>query len=273
MTENSMALQLGREELVSLLNLLGFKGMLGLGEDYLADFPEDAQRQILRAGANALRAKGWLREEVENGQIRLNVDSTVLALLGVCLAAGHLLYVSHWRVDAPPRVWYVHLGGNMTVIHRTTLPGVHELWATVAPAEALAEVGALLELDEAQAAEGMRLSLSSEVMAQAMELVGEGEGETAVADLLAGVGVTGAEAERWVTAVRNVRASSTVSLLEIQNGVDGLASKPVRSVSFLRSEQDLWLVETAVDDASQLFLEQISTERGKAELGQLMGSG
>ena len=58
MTENSMAIQLGREELVSLLNLLGFKGMLGLGKDYLADFSEDAQRQILRAGANALRTKG-----------------------------------------------------------------------------------------------------------------------------------------------------------------------------------------------------------------------
>lgn len=271
MTENSMSIQLGREELVSLLNLLGFKGMLGLGKDYLADFSEDAQRQILRAGANALRAKGWLREEVEDGQIRLRVDSTILALLGVCLSADRLLYISHWRVDAPLRTWYVHLGPSMTVIHRTTMPGVHEMWATVVPAEALVEIAALLQLDEATLPEGLKLTLSDVALAEVVELAGADGRETAVTNLLAKAGVTGMAGEVWGTAVRNVQASSMVSLLETHNSAEGLVSAPVRSVSFLRSAQDLWLVETAVGDASQLSLEQISIDRGKMELGLLLG--
>lgn len=270
MTENSISIQLGREELVSLLNVMGLKGMLGLGEDYLANFAEEGQRQILRAGTNALRAKGWLREEVADGEVRLGVDGTILALVGMCVSAGRLLYISHGRRDALPRIWYVHLGEHMTVIHRTTRPGVHELWASVDKEEVRGEIAALLQLEEAAAlVTGMKLAVSAAGMEQVVALARDGaEGETAVSDLLAQVEVAGEGREALVTAVQNMQANSMISLLEIQNGS---ASAPVRSFSLLQSGQDLWLMETAVDDASQLVLEQASAERVLIELAQLIG--
>ncbi len=269
MTENSISIQLGREELVSLLNVLGFKGMLGLGEDYLANFAEEGQRQILRAGTNALRAKGWLREEAVEGEVRLGVDGTILALLGTCLSAGRLLYISHWRTDTPPRIWYVHLGEHMTVIHRTTRPGVHELWASVAREEVLAEIAALLQLEQAAApATEVKLAVGAASMERVVAAARDGmDEETAVSDLLAQAQLGEQEGEALVTAVKNMQANSMVSLLETQNGA---TSAPVRSFSLLQSDRGLWMMETAVDDASQLMLAQASTESVRALLGQLV---
>lgn len=270
MTENSFSIQLSREELVSLLNLLGIKGILGLGEDYLADFEEAAQRQILRAGANALRAKGWLLEEVVEGAVRLQVDSTILALLGVCMTAKRLLYVSHLRTDAPPRIWYVHLGESMTVIHRTTRPGVHELWASAVPAVVLGELTQFLQLEAAETAGDVTLSLPAAVMDQVVALAQEDGGETAVTTLLAESQIEGEAAALLATAVSHVQANSMVSLLEIETSEDGTVSTPVQTFSLLKSEQDLWLLATAVEDVSQLVLEQTSMERVQSALAQFI---
>lgn len=275
MTENNISIQMGREELVSLLNVLGVKGMLGLGEDYLTNYSEEGQRQILLAGTNALRAKGWLREEMAAGEARLGVDGVILALVGTCLSAGRLVYISHWPKESPPRIWYVHLGEHMTVIHRTTLPGVHELWASVSPEDVLAEIVALLQVEKTAAVRtDAKLVAGAAQVERLLALArGEGEARTAV-EVVAEAGFAGEGGEALVTAVRNTQANSVVSFLELQNGNNGaISTTTAQTFSLLRSDRDLWLIEALAEDGANLSLAQTTAENVRVVLGRWLGLG
>lgn len=272
--ENIIALRMGREELVGLLSILGYQGMWGLGEDYLADFPEEVRGHIVRAGLNALRAKGWVQEGEQNGEVVLNIDSTILALLSTCLSAPRMVYLTSVPRTAPPRVCYVHVGDSLTVIHRTLMPGVHELWATVSADTAVGEMLAFLGMDGEQKTKGaVQVSLPSELLTAVMDLVDEEQEAAGVARLVAEGEMEADTAVELAEALRQRQANSMVALMTQDQTAEAedASLQPQTSFSFLHSADSLWLLQPHEQDATQLQLSSITVAEGQAKLAALLG--
>lgn len=269
--QNSIAVQLGREELVTLLSLMGIKSLAGLGDDYLSDFTDREQEILLSAGANALRAKGWLQESTNSDVTQVQIDGTLLALIGACAMAPRLLFLNYLPVAGPPRPWYVHLGEHLTVIHRTTLPGVHELWSTVEVQVAVAEIGRLLQLEAVSyESKPTRMSLTQHDFDGAMSLLqADGRG-TAIAYLVK-AGLAAEESELLLTAVTEAKANSTISLLAMGENSGEAAPHVITTFSLFSGNTGLWRLdteETAVP--SRLIFTQLSIVEAKSQLEAIL---
>ena len=59
--QDAFSFRLSVEELFYLLNVLEFNSLPGLGRDPLGTLPLQQKEQMLIAGFNSLRAKGWVQ--------------------------------------------------------------------------------------------------------------------------------------------------------------------------------------------------------------------
>lgn len=133
MQEDIISLRVSREELAALLNLLDVPSLPGMGETFLEGLSDNERALVLAAGRHALRAHGWMEEQIntDDGALRLVVDPTLLALVGECNRATVVTVVNRYGPTPPPTVWYIHHGDHLRVIHRIVASGVHEFVGTV----------------------------------------------------------------------------------------------------------------------------------------------
>ncbi len=275
MNDTAISLKFGAEELASLATLLGVKGLLGLGEDVLAGLDEDETRQMLSSGLNSLRAKGWIQEDtdVRNGEeVQFAIDSVVLALFSTCVRSPRVLFISHLQSGDTPKLWYIHFGEHLAVIHRTTLPGVHELVGSVSREDILAEVVEFLHLDNRpETSESAGFSISRAIFDSATASMRDDQ-ESQAMGVLTNNGVNPESAKSLVNSIRNVQSNSMVSLLNLQqaDGATWIVS-PLETFSLLGTAQELWVIRPSESGKeTRLLVKPISGQGCKSLLAHLI---
>jgi hypothetical protein len=239
MNENTISLQLGREELVTLLNLIGARGMVGIGDDFLADYSDREKTILLTAGANALRAKGWLREGENEDNVELRVDQTLLAMLGTCMMASRIFFFNYLPADAPYQPWYVHLDTEMSVIHRTVMPGVHELTGCIDREVVREIINARLGIADAPPAPGIAPFVIEDAEFDRLTMLLR-EGDAAGAEaVLTAVGLLPETRAVVLQALEAVVANTMMSLLEVV----GEEVRPLSTISLLQTASGWWRID------------------------------
>lgn len=264
MPDETISLRVSREELAAVLNLLDIPSLPGMGENSLEGLNENEQALVLAAGRHALRAHGWMEEQLDadDGVLRLVVDPTLLALVGECSRAAVVTVVNRYGPTPPPTVWYIHQGAHLRVIHRIVASGVHEFVGTVNHAELQQMVLSNFPFahgnDAAPDADDhLSFRLAQTMLDDAIASVRENRAERADATLQsAGLGAPATEA--FSKALQGVVANSMMARLNLAAVAagDGAAAQ---SFSLIETADAVWMLRPAVDGrAGMLEVERIA---------------
>lgn len=264
MSDDTISLRVSREELGALLQLLDIPSLPGMGAAFLEGLNNNEQALVLAAGRHALRAHGWMEERLDAADdiLKVEVDPTLLALVGECSRASVVSVVSRYGPTPPPTVWYVHQGPNLRVIHHIVASGVHEFVGTV---DAATVQAAVIEQFPFAANHGI-LSASNGIapffisqsdLDKAIDLVRNEQHRDAVQALRA-AGLEDAAADVFAAALQEVTANSMLARLDIAAATEG-SPAPSQAFSLIEAGEDIWMLRPEDGgNARMLQIERIS---------------
>lgn len=254
MSDSTVTLEFGVEELLFLLSALRIETLPGLGANPTAGMSADQIARALVAGFNSLRARGWV--EARDEDRTLVVDTLVLALLGACAATQRLTFISRQSSDDPPQASFIFAGPDMIAIHESAEPGVHQLIGAVDEHAALAHIARRLDLDQQPAPAAHGFEITQEVWRHVTATVRQGNEAQAI-DLLNAQGVSPDRAQRFIDSLGSAQAMALLVALQIDR-----AGGTYQADAFLLLESPLgfWQATLGVqnDEAVNLRIVPIS---------------
>lgn len=264
MSDETISLRVSREELAAVLNLLDIPSLLGLGENFLEGLHENEQTLVLAAGRHALRARGWMEEQVDtdDGALRLVVDPTLLAVVGECSRAAVVTVVNRYGSTPPPTVWYIHQGTHLRVIHRIVASGVHEFVGTVNPTELKQMVLSIFPFAQGNGAapdadDHLSFRLAQTTLDEAIAAMRE-EQPTRAEATLQRAGLDSLTSAAFSTALQGVVANSMLARLNLAGGATG-DGPAAQSFSLIETVDAAWMLRPDVDGrAGMLEVEMTS---------------
>lgn len=264
MPDETISLRVSREELAAVLNLLDIPSLPGMGENFLEGLNENEQALVLAAGRHALRAHGWMEEQLDadDDVLRLVVDPTLLALIGECSRAAVVTVVNRYGSTPPPTVWYIHQGIHLRVIHRIVASGVHEFVGTVNPTELKQMVLSIFPFAQGNGPapdtdDHLGFPLAQTTLDEAIAAVRENRAARVNATLQS-TGLGGPATEALSKALQGVVANSMMARLNLAAVAagDGAAAQ---SFSLIETVDAVWMLRPAVDGrAGMLEIERIA---------------
>ncbi len=269
MTDTTIKLRLGFEELVSLMAALGLRGLPGIGENVWEGLDESQVSLVMSAGLNALRARGWVADEaMSDGKPRLAIDSTVLAVVGTCARASWLVYLNRLPMDAPPEMAYLHLGPQLLVLHHTPHSGVHEFIGSVDKTEMLKEIEAILQLDgQPNRSERLAVTISQVGFDKAVTLARNNQRAEAI-NILIQAGNSPEAVAQLIDSIYTVRSNSLITQVRLQASDSSTAVEPVTSFSLLNEPSRLWMIQDKGNE--QVTLTLTSLQHCREVVGHLI---
>ncbi|MEW5987854.1 MAG: hypothetical protein AB1791_14565 [Chloroflexota bacterium] len=268
MNDTTVTIRLGVEELVYLLTTLGIKTLPGLGQNPVEGLTEDQAQRALAAGANSLRARGWLELSTDGNESRARLDPVVVALLGTCATAAQLLFIGRRPAAGPTSPYYVYLGPHLIVIHSSLSPGVHEFAGSVSPAEVLATLADRLHLSDQPAPAATDIFIAQTDLEAAVAAALSQEVERAVV-VLANSGVANDASLPLIQTFQSMQATTTITLLRQTDG--RVSSSADESFSLLEGAAGFWLVRpVAGGEDTLLRVTPISAAAGQQQLAQFL---
>jgi len=268
-----ISLRVSREELAAVLTLLDIPSLPGMGENFLAGLNENERALVLAAGRHALRARGWMEEQIDNdGALRLIVDPTLLALVGECSRAAVVTVVNRYGPTPPPTTWYIHQGPHLHVIHRIVASGVHELVGTVNRDALQQMVLAIFPISQGNvtrdAGHHHSFRLAQTTLDEAIAAVREGE-TARVESVLHSAGLDAPTADAFASALRGVVANTMMARLNLAAAAAGDGA--AQSFSLLEAADVVWMLRPAEDSAPDILqIEQVTSPTFAAWVAQLL---
>lgn len=129
----SISLSFSQEEVVLLLKILGANTIPGVGQQPFGELDNDTQRHLLASAERTLRSRGLLAVVGE----RIQIDRTVVALVGTCAVPKLSWLVTQTRPGHLPENRFYHISPTLFVEHTISGPGVHTFTAVVESAQVI----------------------------------------------------------------------------------------------------------------------------------------
>lgn len=123
---STLALALSQEELLVVLAYLEVDQLPGLEKDFLGGLPPEVARHGYLVAERALVARNFLRRGTAG---RLQLDSSVLAVVGTCARPERTVVVCRRQPDIPEACYYFHASRRMNVLHSIPLTSIHQFIA------------------------------------------------------------------------------------------------------------------------------------------------
>jgi hypothetical protein len=270
-----ISLRVSREELAAVLNLLDIPSLPGMGENFLEGLNANERGLVLAAGRHALRARGWMEEQLDDdGTLRLVVDPTLLALVGECSRAAVVTVVNRYGPTPPPITWYIHQAPHLHVIHRIVASGVHELVGTVNRDALQQMVLAIFPITQGNGAtpdadHHHSFHLAQITLDEAIAAVREGE-TARVEAALHSAGLDAPTTDAFASALRGVVANSMMARLNLAAAAagDGAATQ---SFSLLETADAVWMLRSAEGNVADLLqIERVTPPTFAVWVAQLL---
>lgn len=276
MAEDTISLRVSREELAALLNLLDIPSLPGVGENFLEGLNDNEQALVLAAGRHALRAHGWMEERFDavDDTMKVELDPTLLALVGECSRASIVSVVSRYGPTPPPTMWYIHQGPNLRVIHRLVASGVHEFVGAI---DAAAVRAAVMEQFPFATDHGA-LSLSNGAVSffipqtdldNVISLV-RSEQRLIAVQTLRTAGLDDSVADAFVAALQEVTANSMLARLDVATATEDSLLSP-QAFSLIEAKKDVWMLRPEDGgNAEMVQIERITSAQFVEWLEQIL---
>ncbi len=249
--------QLSREELLLVLDLLQVTSIPGLDTDPFGELDE-AQRQLALIWAGrALRARGLAQV---NDEGELTVHSALLTAVGVCAYSNNALFAFHWPSNGETPVRYFgHMRGDDIAVHTRPEDVLHLFALLPSKEELLSQVFAFCECEDVPGAHTFEMTVSNDDFVQARELANNGEAEQAV-ELLTG---SGGEGETAVAFIATLANSPRISILQTlkQDGDDAVQKS---DFTVVQNDEYAWFIASAQTEGDAALLIK-STTRSEVE--------
>ncbi len=249
MNENTITLKISVEELLFLLFTLGYKTLPGLGDNPTAGLSEDQIQRAITSGFNALRAREWVQKSSDRDNAPIVVDNTLVAIIGICATASHLMFISRQDASGLQETSYIHYGPHLTVIHAVHKLGVHEFTASTDQQAILEYVIEMLRLVDVRAAPpAEEIQISQELLDIITVAVRDGRTADSISSLREhGLAIN--TANLLVESLSTMRANSLVTLLHVQQGQENNPPS-VEGINLMESSTGFWLLTTKTDDGT-----------------------
>lgn len=266
MSETSITIRLGSEELLTAMHLLRIKSLPGMGENPVPALDDPHGALVLSAGLNSLRAREWVKSPQNEGDPVI-IDSTVMALVVTCANAPLALLINRVPLAAAPQALYLHFGAQLAVMHTIPEPGVHAFSATVSPAEAVTWAAEALHLGEQPAPATPAFQMTEKTFEAFTEALRNNQNEALYA-MLEQAGLNRAGAEAAVTFMREMQANSMVAAVRMD------PANPEASgagFSLIESPGGFWKLRALVQDPDLMIaIEPAAAAACRAELEALV---
>lgn len=266
MSETSLTIRLGTEELLTAMHLLRIKSLPGMGENPVPALDDPHGALILSAGLNSLRAREWVKSPQNEGDPVI-IDSTVMALLVTCTNAPLALLINRVPLTAAPQSTYLHFGAQLTVMHTIPEPGVHAFSATVSQAEAAGWAAGALNLGEQPAPATPAFQMTEKTFETFTEALRNNQNEKLYA-MLGQAGLSRPEAKAAVTFMREMQANSMVAAVRLDPANPEAAGA---GFSLIESQGGFWKLRALVQDPDLMIaVEPAAAADCRTELETLM---
>jgi hypothetical protein len=251
--DSTISLQLSIEELLFVLSTLEIHTVPGLGTHPTDGLTEEQIQLVRSSGFNSLRAHGLVQEQHVQGNKRLALDSVLVALIGTCAAARHVLLITQQPANSLPKACYFHFAPHLTVMHKTETPGVHQLLGTVDPDVTLSQIMQQLHLDHQLAPAEQSISITEDTLDEITFAVRENKVTEGIR-ILQERGIPGSVAYEFVNSVSTIVANTMVVLLEISQS-DDVSPVALESFALIESPRGFWHFTAIASDTQNARLD------------------
>lgn len=121
-TTQEFSINLTRDELLALLQLMGSSTMNGLPEDPFAGVSRKERSERLNAGLETLLNRGLVEAQ---GSDSVVIDDTLVALVGSCVLPSASMVLSGLHPDGTADPYFFSATPEIVVEHASPRPGIH----------------------------------------------------------------------------------------------------------------------------------------------------
>ncbi len=256
-------IQISREELLFVLNLLQAETVPGLDADPLGELSPEGRDLALTVAERALRARGLARVG-EDGQV--TVHNSLLTAVGVCAYSANTVFVYHWSENGESPVrFFGHIRDEDITIHTRPEDVLHSFTLLPSMEHLIQEVLDVCEYNDVPESQSFESTLLSDHFVKARDLASSGEPQKAI-DLLVSNNANPEMAGAFVT---TLTGSPRISILQtLKQDRSDVVLK--RDFTILQNNQYAWLIAaTSVEDeATPLLIKTTTQEELEALLAE-----
>ncbi len=248
--QDSFSFRLSAEELFYLLNMLEFKTLPGLGRDPLGDLPLQQKEQMLIAGFNSLRAKGWV-QILPDEEHPIGLDRLFISPLLVCASARKVLSITKQSSGIPAEKVLAFHSPDLIVLYRLVEIGVYEFFVTASQSELVSLFMDIIHLEPVGAKKPKKkndFSINAQTAGQVMELQSKKD-IPSIKKLLEENGVTESTVQDYLSSLQNLQHNVILNIMEFPQEAQSVEEFHGRTISVLVSRNNAWMLESSVNES------------------------
>lgn len=250
---DNISLSFSQEEVVLILKILGADTIPGVGQQPFGEVSEEVERHLLASAERTLRARAMIAIEDE----RINIDQTVVALIGTCAVPQLSWLVTRTVKNQLPENRFYHSTPSMFVEHTISGPGIHTFTALARQEQMVERLTNFWELHSPQElpqslivpTETIQRMLQELMFAEAAESAPEPESELPISEPVLAVNTI-------ALIDHSENANSTSSVANLDETQSLIEPMEIMSTSYIQCQDSLW--QTIRRDDMQIELQSIS---------------
>ena len=250
--QDAFSFRLSVEELFYLLNVLEFNSLPGLGRDPFGTLPLQQKEQMLIAGFNSLRAKGWV-QVLPDEEHPIGLDRLFISPLLVCAAARKVLSITKQSSNFSAEKMLAFYSPDLIVLYRLVEIGVYEFFVTANHKELNKLFMDIICLDKSEVTKSNGegdFSVSAQSARQLLEQQANKD-ILGIKKLLEGNGVAANIVEDYLSSLENLHHSVTLNIMEFPEQVQSVDDFKGRMISVLVSRNNSWMIEGGANESLQ----------------------
>jgi len=240
--KNTVAFRLSLEELLYLLSALNLKTIPDLGGKPFGDIPAKQKDQILMAGFNGLRAKGWVQLPEDEGE-PIVVDKLFASTLVVCATSNKMLSIETISRSKPSLQVYFYHSPNMFVVHRLIDSGLHEFVITSEQAEAITMFERMVNINPpGQLSTLSGFSVSNKEATGLMQSIQDHD-LSVIQKTLQDANVEDDSAKAFLICLESLAHVVNLTLIDFPKNMKTVDDLSASTVSVLSAAESSWIIE------------------------------
>lgn len=243
-SKNAYSYRLSLEELMFFLNLLKFNTLPGLGSDPFSFLSPEKKEQMLAAGFNSLRAKGWLTVSHDSEQT-VGVEHLFVSPLIVCATSRKALSIERQSKDGDLNKVLAFQSPELFVLYRLVEPWIYEFIVTTSQEDLISfftdfigkPIGKLTSKDKKK----FQLSLVDSEKLIELQLKRD---VAAILQLLHSKNIHKQISEKYAASLSKVQYNTILKLMEFPEKILTKDDIQGRNFNIFASTDTTWVIET-----------------------------
>lgn len=244
--QDTFTYRISYEELFFLLNTLELNTLPGLGSNPFGTLSVAQKGQMLAAGFNSLRAKGWA-QLLPDEEHPLGLDRLIVLPLLVCASSRKVLSVIRQSPDRISEKLLVFRSPELFVMYRPIEVGIYEFIVTADHKDLsmfLVDIINLGKVGNAAKSEYIEAFLVSYGEAKALMELQTKKDVVGIRDLLKNKDVPKRIIENYISTLEKLQHSVIVSFMGFSEHAKSADDFQGRNITVLVSPDNVWAIES-----------------------------